>query len=51
MPQFDILTLGSQTFWVGFFTAFLYYYSVKTLLPLYVSVKKTRMKKIKKKSR
>jgi len=50
MPQFDILTLGSQTFWVGFFTALLYYYSVKTLLPLYVSVKKTRMKKLKKNS-
>ncbi len=48
MPQFDILTLGSQTFWVGLSTAFLYYYCMKTILPLYVSVKKTRVKKLKK---
>jgi len=50
MPQFDILTLGTQTFWVGLSTSFLYYYGVKTLLPLYVSVKKTRVKKLKKNS-
>jgi len=49
MPQFDILTLGTQTVWVSLSTAFLYYYCAKTLLPLYVSVKKTRVKKLKKK--
>jgi len=46
MPQFDIITLGTQLTWVGISSIFLYQYCLKIVLPFYSSLKKIRKKKL-----
>lgn len=46
MPQFDILTIGSQIFSVLTFLYFLYYFNIQSALPSVIEVKKFRTKKL-----
>ena len=46
MPQFDILTIGSQIFSVLIFLYFLYYFNIKSTIPSIIEVKKFRTKKL-----
>nr|YP_316601.1 ATPase subunit 8 [Thalassiosira pseudonana]AAZ99408.1 ATPase subunit 8 [Thalassiosira pseudonana] len=46
MPQFDILTLGAQVFGLLITLSFFYYFSINTVIPNFIEVKKFRTKKI-----
>jgi len=46
MPQFDILTIGSQVFGLLIALSFFYYYSITVVIPMYVEIKKLRTKKL-----
>jgi hypothetical protein len=48
IPQFDILSIGAQIF--GLLTTLLFYYiiNIKLTIPMFIEVKKFRLKKIKK---
>ncbi len=46
IPQFDILTLGAQVFGLLITLSFFYYFSITTVIPNVIEVKKFRTKKI-----
>ena len=46
IPQFDILTLGAQVFGLLTTLSFFYYFSITTVIPNVIEVKKFRTKKI-----
>ena len=46
IPQFDILTLGAQVFGLLITLYFFYYFSITTVIPNVIEVKKFRTKKI-----
>lgn len=46
MPQFDILTMGSQIFSVLFFFISLYFFHIQNTIPSVIEVKKFRKKKL-----
>ncbi len=46
IPQFDILTLGAQVFGLSITLSFFYYFSIRTVIPNFIEVKKFRTKKI-----
>lgn len=48
IPQFDILSIGAQIF--GLLTTLLFYYilNIKLTIPMFIEVKKFRLKKLKK---
>ena len=46
IPQFDFLTLGAQVFGLLTTLSFFYYFSIYTVLPNFVEVKKFRTKKL-----
>ena len=46
IPQFDILSLGSQVFGLFISLSLYYSYSIYSVIPLYAEVKKFRAKKI-----
>ena len=46
MPQFDILTIGAQVFGLLVTLLLFYYLSIKTFIPLFVEIKKLRIKKL-----
>lgn len=48
MPQFDILTLGSQVFGLLITILIFYYYNIKIVIPQFIEIKKLRLKKLKK---
>lgn len=51
MPQFDILTIGAQLFGLLTIFYFFYYYSINTVLPQFIEIKKFRTKKMTKNSK
>lgn len=46
MPQFDILTMGSQVFGLLVFLYFLYYFNIQNTIPCLIEIKKFRTKKL-----
>lgn len=46
MPQFDILTMGSQVFGLLVFFYFLYYFNIQNTIPCLIEIKKFRTKKL-----
>lgn len=46
IPQFDFLTLGTQVFGLLTTLSFFYYFSITTVIPNFVEVKKFRTKKL-----
>jgi hypothetical protein len=46
MPQFDILTIGAQLFGLLTILYCFYYYSINTVLPQFIEIKKFRTKKM-----
>lgn len=46
IPQFDFLTLGAQVFGLLTTLSLFYYFSINTVIPNFVEVKKFRAKKL-----
>ena len=46
IPQFDILTLGSQVFGLLATLSFFYYFNISVVIPNFIEVKKFRTKKL-----
>lgn len=48
MPQFDFITIGAQIFGLLITLYSFYYYSISTVIPYFIGIKKFRNKKLKK---